>query len=112
MFIERIPTGVFGVSTVGAGPALGMATPWPATKSPVPPAQVRLAEPEVVLQLMVGGVAAPAKPPKRVISIQGFGPLGRKSASIFCGAVKVFGALVCAPLPGPSGPISVPVSSL
>src|SRR5581483_7621820 len=60
MFIERIPTGVFGVSTVGAGPALGMATPWPATKSPVPPAQVRLAEPEVVLQLMVGGVAAPA----------------------------------------------------
>jgi hypothetical protein len=52
-----IGTGAPGTNATDGGPAVGIAMPWPTAKSLVPPLQVNVAEPLVVAQVIVGGVA-------------------------------------------------------
>ncbi len=54
-----MPTGVFGVITVGAGPASGMDTPCPTAKSLVPPLHVTDVLLAVVAHVIEGGVNPP-----------------------------------------------------
>src|SRR5271156_3577226 len=99
MLIDETPTAAPGVKTVGAAPAPGIDTPYPTRKSLTPPPHEIFALPLVVLQVIAGGVKLPKYAPKSEMSALGLGPLVRKSAPIFCGAVKVLATLSCAPLP-------------